>query len=144
MSYLRNPGFEQGDVSWSRINQAPAVSYGIRSTAGIARSGVNFLSVRSAVEDGSIAQDVIIPGSTPSLSCFAWVRAKAGQVAGTLAMWHLGPDKGVPARFTVGTQWSLVTCTLDFDNASSSRSVRVEFYISTINADLYIDSVNAF
>ncbi|MHA5050125.1 hypothetical protein [Streptomyces sp. SD15] len=147
MSYLLNPSFEDKDVQWQRVNIPSAVSYDIvQGTAQVpAKSGDFYLAVRSTVPGGSIAQDFTIQG-VRSISAFAWVRARVGQVRGTLAIWQLGPpDRPMPARFTAGSSdWTLVTSTLDLTNVGSSKTLRIEFYLDTPSTDLLIDSVNAF
>lgn len=146
MSFLLNPSFEEGSTGWSRVNLEHAVSYKILGGVG-ARSGENVLSVSTTEASGSIAQDVNVPSGVASVSCFAWVRAKNNtQVEGTLALWQLSPSpqRGMPARFTVGPQWQLVTCTVGFSNTGASKRIRAEIYVGTVNQDLYVDSVNAF
>lgn len=148
MSYLLNPSFEdQKNIQWQRVNIGNAVSFDVvQGTSQIpAKSGDFYLAARSTVPGGSIAQDFSVQG-VRSISAFAWVRARVGQVSGTLAIWQLGsPDRAMPARFTaMSAEWDLVTCTLDLTNVASSKTIRVEFYMDTPSSDLLVDSVNAF
>ncbi|NJP94935.1 hypothetical protein HCN51_36815 [Nonomuraea sp. FMUSA5-5] len=144
MSYLRNPSFEAPDIApWTRMNQAAAVQYKIWGTSD-ARSGGAVLVMSTSQMEGSVCQDFTATGPPPSISCFAWVRsASQSPVKGSLAIWDLGANRSVAARFTATPEWRLVTCTMD-TAGSGLRQIRVEFYLRTINHELWVDSVNAF
>ncbi|MFD0475688.1 hypothetical protein ACFQ0B_51330 [Nonomuraea thailandensis] len=47
------------------------------------------------------------------------------------------------ARFTATPEWRFVTCTMDV-TGGAPKQIRVEFYLLTLNQELWVDSVNAF
>lgn len=148
MSLLPNPGFEESRLYWAATNHAPNVTYAILNSPSVARSGDNVLCMRTSVPGGSIAQDAVF--LAPSVSCFAWIRAATIPVMGALAMWQLNTSRNLFCKFSAGQQWQLITNTLSLtavgrpDLRDQPRPIRIEFYLETVNADLYIDSVNAF
>ncbi|GAA2212273.1 hypothetical protein GCM10009850_077350 [Nonomuraea monospora] len=144
MSYLRNPSFEAPDIApWTRMNQAGSVQYKIWGTSD-ARSGDAVLVMSTSQAEGSVAQDFTATGPPASVSCFAWVRSGSQQpVKASLTIWDLGVNRAVSARFTATPEWRLVTCAMD-TSGTSPKQIRVEFYLHTVNRELWIDSVNAF
>jgi hypothetical protein len=144
MSYLENPSFETPYEDWTSVNHAAAVQQGYDFGSAIAKSGNVTFYFRTSMPDGSVAQDVSV--LTPSVTCFAWVRARTGFVDGALTLWRLATGHESTARFRVGAEWLLLTNTMGLRYGGSlvQQLIRVEFYLSTVNADLLIDSANLF
>ncbi|MFE1312116.1 hypothetical protein [Streptomyces sp. NPDC058755] len=71
MSYLMNPGFEEGSTGWARVRLEHAVTCKVLGLgrAG-AKSGEHVLSVSEVESGDSIAQDVNVPSGVASISCF--------------------------------------------------------------------------
>lgn len=142
MSLLANPSFEMGTADyWKRGNQANAVSFGVERDSNVARSGTHYLRVRTAVAGGSIAQDFRSKG--PGVTALAYVRAAGSSVTGQMTLWDLDSNASCSTRFSVGQQWTLLADMLG-THPANERSIRIEFYIDTPNADLLIDSATAF
>jgi hypothetical protein len=64
-------------------------------------------------------------------------------VSGQLTIWNLTIQREVSTRFSVGSNWTLVTNTAAL-NPPGAEDIRVEIYLFTPNVDLLVDSVNAF
>jgi hypothetical protein len=88
-----------------------------------------------------MAQDIRV--AMPSVTVLAYVRADGPNVSGALAIWDLDANRNNFIPFTVGQTWTQLTTVLGLDNAAA-RPVRIEFYNSSINTDLLVDSVSAF
>ncbi|MEU4215460.1 hypothetical protein [Actinoplanes sp. NPDC026623] len=145
MSYLENSSFEsyQLQQGWVRVNLPEAVQL-VYVGGGIAKTGSWVMELRSSVPGGSMGQDVVV--QAPSVSCFAWLRAKNAMAEGTLALWRLNTGHVSTAEFRVSTTWTLITNTLDlrFAGRLDPQSIRVEFYLNSVDDSLYIDSANLF
>jgi hypothetical protein len=147
MSLLANPGFESptSAAPWDRMNLPNTVDFNIIKPASVARSGEYCLRFKTSQPGGSMGQDT---GNLtiPSVTVLAYVSAEGpNPVSGRLAIWELDPgaDQNNWTDFNAQPgQWTLVTCVKQIMTPPSR--IRVEFYLNTTNAYLYIDSVNAF
>jgi hypothetical protein len=144
MSYLENPSFESIDEGWAPLNLPGSVQYGTLFDPAVAKSGNAVYYFRTSTPDGSVAQDVTV--LAPSVSCFAWLRAETGVAEGALTIWRLNTGHETSARFQVGQQWTLVTNVMGLrvGGVVTQQALRVEFYLSTVNVNLFIDSTNLF
>ena len=148
MSYLRNPNFSGTTVGptlspWVVLNLPNSVAYNIVNDPNVAKSGDLYLRFNTDTAGGSIAQDIVLHDVT-SLSCFGWFRSGgANPVSGALTIWDLTRNWFVETRFLVGPDWTLVTNTAGL-NPPGPVNIRIEIYLSTPNADLFVDSINAF
>jgi hypothetical protein len=166
MALRGTTSFEKGMGGWAPYNAIPAVSAGVVQD-GTARAGGSFLRVRSSQFDGSVAIDVslayglesegllqgptggpypvFVQGTifTSAVTVSAYIRAAPGgpDVQGSLVIWELLPDgngeEQTALRFTATQNWTLISNSCEV----SKRSVRVEFYLKTLNSDLDIDSI---
>jgi hypothetical protein len=115
---------------------------------GTARSGSAFLRARPRQDAGSVAADFTLAGSwrLASLGAIAWIRAKPGgpNVSGQLTIWQLsatGSPKSSNLVFAVGNEWKLLANSYDLVQDTGRLDFRVEFYFSSVNVDLGVDSV---
>jgi hypothetical protein len=63
-------------------------------------------------------------------------------IAGQLTFWDGGNN--VSTGFWVDQNWTFVTSTMGLSNPGTTRQVRFEFYLFTVETDLLIDSANVF
>ena len=145
MSLLQNPEFENGKTQpWHPENVHDAVKLEVLFDAHKARTGSRFLSFRVSKPHASVAQEIKV--TMPSVTALAYVRAGSGRVSGSLTISDLGanPDNKISAPIDVGETWTQVIAVLGMQTTGANRPVRVEFYLTTTDADMYIDSVTAF
>lgn len=142
--------FEQGAPGWRPVNLASSVTMNVlqNGPAGNAQSGSAFLRASTSKQAGSVAVDTTYSGLAPvSLGVFAWVRAPGPPVSGILTIWQLSPagiNNHPDTPFQAAAGWSLISNVLLITNPGTGPiSIRVEFYMNTINANLDIDSVVA-
>ena len=88
-----------------------------------------------------MAQDIRV--AMPSVTVLAYVRAGGANVSGALAIWDLDANRNNYIPFSVGQTWTQLTAVLGLED-TANRPVRIEFYNSSINTDLLVDSVSAF
>jgi hypothetical protein len=140
MAFMKNPSFEDGtQAPWQPENIPNAVSQQLFS-GGMPKSGNNVLAVSTNISGGSIRQD--FPCNAPSVFAYAWVRAWSTPIAAQFTLWDGGRE--VSLQFTVGPNWEFITNTIGLSNVGTTRDVRFEIYIFTVNAFLLIDSANAY
>jgi len=150
MSLLVNSSFEQGVLApWQRLNQPGQTLLGIGNTPGLAMIGVNYATLYTAVAGGSIGQD--FSGYMPSVAAIAYVRSGSGAaVNGRLALWDFVDMTNAVSSFVAANAWVSVMTVKDLRGSGSphaarpANSIRVEIYLDTPKADLFIDSVTAF
>jgi len=145
MSLLQNPEFENGKTQpWYPENVHDAVYLEVLYEPHKARTGTRFLRFTTSKPHASVAQDIKV--TMPSVTALAYLRAGSGKVSGSLAISDLGanPDNKISAPFEVGETWTQVIAVLGMQTTGANRPVRVEFYLTTTDADMYIDSVTAF
>jgi len=143
MSLLKNPDFESGLQSWTQISGGPA-DIGVPSDTDKARTGSRYLRFRATTAQSSVGQDIQV--TMPSVTALAYVRAESNNVSGSLAIWDLPgtPNaKKISAPFTVGQTWTQIVATSARRNPANG-AVRIELYLDTTHAFIWIDSVNAF
>lgn len=145
MSFLKNPDFEAGQAPapWDRQNKPDAVDLEVVTDRSVARTGSNYLQFRTAVANGSIAQDITVT-APPSVTAIAYVRAKDANVTGSLAIWDIDASVSISAPFTVVQTWTQVVVMLGMKSTGANHKIRVELYQDNPNLYLYVDSVNAF
>jgi len=143
--------FENGAPGWRPVNLANSVTMNVMQNGpgGNAQSGTRYLRARTSQAGGSVAIDTTYSGLAPvNLAVFAWVRAPGPAVNGTLTIWQLSPggiNNHPDTPFQAAGNWVLLSNILTIVNPSTGPiTVRVEFYINTLNANLDIDSVVAF
>lgn len=104
-----------------------------------AYSGDFFLRASTTEFDGSVALDHTFPGQIrpAAVAIHAWIRAPGNQVSGILAIWDLASNKSQRTRFTANGNWQFIS------NGAflTGDTIRVEFYLETLTANLDIDSV---
>ncbi|MEU6392394.1 hypothetical protein [Streptomyces sp. NPDC046939] len=145
MSLLLNPSFENGTTNWKKVSHADEVTYEVHKTGEkgvVARSGDYYLVAKTNVSGGSFAQDITVTDMR-SVTGIAWIRALKGNVTGSFHIWNLNVGV-VTNRFAVGTEWSILTPTLELTGSSSPKNLRFEFYIDTPGTYLVVDGVNGF
>nr|WP_276309112.1 carbohydrate binding domain-containing protein [Herpetosiphon llansteffanensis] len=138
---LINPSFENGIQGW--FTNGPCA---MTTNAGSAIHGNHYLVAnRNGTETcSSIYQDLAYSlQTTQRYRLSVWVRsANATPLYGTVALWGIGPtsNKNVHNHFTtVGAGWQCVETT--FVPTSVSASLRVEFYLRSLNGDYHFDHV---
>lgn len=140
--------FENGASGFRPYNLSANVTQIVVSD-GTAYSGSSFLRAITTETAGSVAKDFaydpnIYPESYPqtgSVGVIAWVRSAPGQgsFSGALAIWQLDKNISSATRFSVGNQWTLLTNLLE--TVETPLTIRVEFYMNSVNEFLDIDSV---
>lgn len=135
--------FENGASGFRPYNLASSVTQEVVSD-GTAYSGNSFLRARTKQDWGSVALDfdasqILLPGSR--IGVIAWVRSAPGQgpFSLTLAIWQIDEGKSCDTKISVGNQWTLLTDVLETDG--TAQTVRVEFYMHSVNEFLDIDTV---
>jgi hypothetical protein len=151
VNLLQNGAFELGADSrspapyWRPVNWPSSVSFTQYSIAGRALDGSGFLEMNTKRIGGSLAQDV--PNQTQrgqSYRFSIWVKAgpNTPSVSGTIALWGLGgvAESG-STNFTVGQNWTLVTCPLDV-NKDGHVTLRAEIYMESSGLNFDLDSAS--
>jgi hypothetical protein len=145
MSLLRNPDFESGLAPWEHLFGG-SVDLKVIGDTHKARTGSHYLSFRVNEAHTSVSQD-IHHVTMPSVTALAYVRAESSPVSGWLTIWDAPGatnQKNVSARIlNVGQTWTQIVATLGRENPASG-TVRIELYLDTIDAFMWIDSVTAF
>jgi hypothetical protein len=143
--------FENGAPDWRPVNLAPSVTMDAMTNGpdGNAQAGSGFLRASTTQQGGSVAIDTTYDLAPTRLAVYAWVRAPGPPVSGLLTIWQLSPDgidnhPDTPFQ-AVGT-WTAIGNVIELIRQPTDTepvTVRVEFYINTVNASLDIDSVVA-
>jgi hypothetical protein len=146
MSLLQNPDFENGDnpKPWRAVSEFETVKLEVGNDTHIARTGARYLKFRAAKMDSSVAQDIEV--SIPSVTALGYVRADTIDVSGRLTIWDLAanPLKKIEFPFKVGQTWTQIVATLGRKTPGTKGLVRIELYLDTTDAFMFIDSVTAF
>ena len=91
-----------------------------------------------------------------SISVLAWVRAPTAgaygtSVQGTLTLWQLDKKNSIdiqnldrPFEIIKHDEWFMIENTLDIQQAQGTYDFRVEFYLTTTEVIMDIDSVMVF
>jgi hypothetical protein len=133
---LRNADFASPSAlrwQWDQTAQMNLMVYG-----GGARDGANYLETNTGIAGGSVYQDAaagVSPGQDDTFSI--WLRSPSGQPAsGVVALWALGsnPTEGGTTPFVAGATWTLVTTTLDPQQAHTA--LRAQVYLNTTGVSL--------
>ncbi len=149
MSLLQNPDFESGLTHWFRNNNGESVDPTVVKDNGghIVRSGTHYLKFKTSILHGSMAQDITV--TMPSVTALAYLRAESTDVSGRLTIWDLDasdsdPHKNNSTPFKgVGQNWTQIIAILGL-NTHANRHVRIELYLDTADANLFVDCVAAF
>jgi len=157
--------FENGTVTpwgsasgWRPVNLANSVNMHViqNGPSGNAQSGEWFLRANTREGGGSVAIDGSFGiGAFTVITVLAWVRALGPSMNGVLNIWDLNPapdDNFISGKnpiststpFEAGPNWTLISNVFQVGTTYPSTNIRIEFYLSTINANLDIDSVSMF
>jgi hypothetical protein len=143
MSLLRNPDFESGQLQpWKLVVGADTAEHHVINEVDKARTGSHCLKFKASTERSSVAQDIAV--TMPSVTALAYVRADTIDVSGSLTIWDLAANRKISAPFKVGQTWAQVVAMLGRQNSGTNGPVRIELYLDTTGAFMYIDSVAAF
>jgi hypothetical protein len=143
MSLLENPDFESGKLQpWKLVLGADTAEQQVVNDTDKARTGSHFLSLGAPRERSSVAQDITV--RMPSVTALAYVRAETIDVSGALAIHDLAANRHISVPFKVNQTWTQVVAMLGRETPSANGPVRIELYLDTTHASMYIDSVAAF
>ncbi|MEK7424380.1 MAG: hypothetical protein AAB131_11130, partial [Actinomycetota bacterium] len=145
-SYVPSPSFEGGAGGWAAYNPSVGITnwtvYG--NQPNNAKDGNSYLAANVASPGGSVYTDMAVtpqPGFPYTMT--AWVRSPSGTpIAGQMVLWGLwGTVQNAVVNFVADGSWKPVT--LQFvPSATNNTSMRAQFYINTVGADLNIDFVS--
>ena len=136
---LDNASFDSGGPSPWQWDQNAQMNVVVASSGG-AKEGPSYLQASTAINGGSVWQDVSAPIATNADQTFSvWVRSPSGQASGTLALWGIGINgiEGAETPFVAGAGWTEVVTTLD--PQQTHNVLRAQIYLDTPGTDLDLD-----